>query len=157
VSNATVSVDDANNDRGFRIGYVSGDMVNGGASNATVHVAGETPRLASSDRFSTGYHTHLRFSIPKKGWVNPPIDVRYFSLGVNTKMTVDCDEFCQYTGGPVVLINTQDGFNDNLDRVVNNANAAVNVAANARFVISSDRKSIIFRSTWVKGTVVTVR
>ena len=72
-------------------------------------------------------------------------------------MTVDCDEFCQYTGGPVVLINTQDGFNDNLDRVVNNANAAVNVAANARFVISSDRKSIIFRSTWVKGTVVTVR
>jgi hypothetical protein len=152
VSNSTFYADDPS--RGMRIGYLSSDALAGCASNNTVWVAGESAGVETTGTLSFSNFSRLHFSIPRKGWSSAPVRALRMTCGANTVITADCEEFCNYTGGGIVLVETVNGIDDKrIDAVLATANAKL--PPNARFYVSGN--NLMFRAPHVKGTVVVVR
>ncbi len=149
VSNSSFSVSEST---GMRIGFVNGTANN--VSNCTVHVAGDNVSVNSAGPLSLDNFSRLHFSIPRKGWKTAPVKVLSLSCGANTVITADCEEFCNHTGGGIVLVETVNGIdNKRIDRVLAAANSKL--PPKARFYVSGN--NLMFRSPHVKGTVVTLR
>lgn len=153
VSNSTFYADDPT--RGMRIGYLE-DAYPDCASNSTVRIAGEKTSVVTTGPLTVNNHSRLHFSIPRKGWASAPVKALRMSFSANAGITVDCEEFCQYTGGGITLVETENGIdNKRIDQVLAAANAAEDLPPRARFYVSGN--NLMFRSPHVKGTVMVLR
>lgn len=153
VSNSTII---ASTDTGFRIGYVSKSDDPMKISSNTVVVAGKNALISTDYDFTLSNRSRIHFSIPRKGYAAVPVKVGRFSFDATSSLSVDCEEFCNYTGGGIVLIETVSGIDDTrIGMVLDAANRAENLPTGARFYVSGN--NLMFRSPHVKGTVVVIR
>ena len=150
VSNSSLSV---TSDTGMRIGYMPDSQYVNSVSNSTVHIAGDNASVVSYGTMSLDNFARLHFGIPRKGWKQAPVHVKSLSFSANSILTADCREFCDYTGGTITLVETDEGIdNRRIGMVLAAANAKL--SPRAKFYVSGN--NLMFRSPR-KGTVVVIR